>query len=83
MAVRIGPLRGGVVLRAERDGVAADHPGRDDAYVLPEATFLALLLGTEGSCAQLDDLPLPTALRQTLRRLFPPQDWVFWRSDAF
>ena len=23
------------------------------------------------------------AMGQTLQHLFPPQDWVFWRSDAF
>ena len=81
--VRIGPLHGGAVLRARHDGVVVERPHRDDEPVLPDAVFLALLLGTEDAWAQLDNLPLPKAMGQTLQHLFPPQDWVFWRSDAF
>ena len=83
LSVRIGPLHGGAVLRARHDGVVVERPHRDDEPVLPDAVFLALLLGTEDAWAQLDNLPLPKALGQILQQLFPPQDWVFWRSDAF
>jgi hypothetical protein len=83
LSVRIGPLHGGAVLRAGHDGVVVERPHRDDEPVLPDAVFLALLLGTEDAWAQLDNLPLPRALSQTLQHLFPSQDWVFWRSDAF
>jgi hypothetical protein len=82
LGVRIGPLQGGAVLRARHDAVV-EHPHRGDEPVLPDAVFLALLLGTEDAWAQLDTLLLPGAMGQTLRHLFPPQDWVFWRSDAF
>src|SRR5207248_8050918 len=47
LAVRIGPLRGGAVLGVGPDSVVVECPHRDDEHVLPEATFLALLLGTE------------------------------------
>jgi hypothetical protein len=83
LSVRIGPLHGGAVLRAGHHGVVVERPHRGDEPVLPEAVFLALLLGTEDAWPQLDNLPLPRAMGQTLRHLFPPQDWVYWRSDAF
>jgi hypothetical protein len=83
LSVRVGPLHGGAVLRVGPDGVVVERPYRDDEPVLPDAVFLALLLGTEDAWAQLDNLPLSRALSQTLQHLFPPQDWVFWRSDAF
>jgi hypothetical protein len=83
LSVRIGPLPGGAVLRARHDGVVVERSHRDDEPVLPDAVFLALLLGAEDAWAQLDALPLPKAMGQTLQHLFPPQDWVFWRSDAF
>lgn len=85
LRVRIGPLRGGTALALHDTGLAIERPHRDDAYILPEAAFLALLLGTESAAEQLAvTLPaLPDTLRQTLLHLFPPQDWVFWRSDAF
>jgi predicted N-acetyltransferase YhbS len=82
-SVRIGPVHGGAVLRAGHDGVVVERPHRDDEPTLPEAVFLALLLGTEDAWVQLDNLPLSRAIGQTLQHLFPRQDWVFWRSDAF
>jgi hypothetical protein len=83
LSVRIGPLHGGAVLRLMHDDVLIERPHRDDEPVLPDAIFLALLLGTEDAWAQLDNLPLPKPMGRTLQQLFPPQDWVFWRSDAF
>lgn len=83
LGVRIGPLRGGMVLRVEGRAVAIDHPRRDDPYLLPEQTFLSLLLGLEGAYDQLNALAYPDEIRATLQTLFPPQDWVYWRSDAF
>ena len=81
--VRIGHLRGGAVLRAAGSAVTVERPRRDDAHVLADAVFLPLLLGAEGAAAGLDVVSLPPAARATLLRLFPPQDWVFWRADAF
>lgn len=81
--VRIGHLRGGAVLRVDGRVVTAERPRRDDAHLLPDAAFLALLLGTESAPAGLDAAPLPPDVRATLLRLFPPQEWVFWRADAF
>lgn len=83
LTVRIGPLRGGAVLRLEHETIAVDHPRRDDEHVLPAGVFLALLLGVESAREHLDAVPLPDAARETILRLFPAQDWVFWRSDAF
>lgn len=83
LSVRIGALRGGAVLRVDGDGVSVERPGRDDQYILPDGVFLALLLGTESAAGALDAVDLPDAVREPLRRLFPPQDWVFWRADAF
>ena len=83
LRVRVGPLRGGAALHVEGASVSIVPPQRDDEYILPEAMFLALLLGSEGAQAQLDSLALSEAAHQTLSTLFPPQDWVFWRSDAF
>lgn len=83
LRVRIGPLRGGAALRVDGTALSIDPPRRDDEYTLPETVFLALLLGGDNAQAQLDALALPDAARHTLRTLFPPQDWVFWRSDAF
>jgi hypothetical protein len=83
LAVRIGPLRGGAVLRVADREVAVDHPRTNDQYLLPESAFVALLLGAVDARSRLDALPLPDAARETLLRLFPPQDWVLWRSDSF
>ena len=83
LAVRIGPLRGGAVLCADHNGVAVKHPRRDDPYILPEGVFLELLLGAESAQAALDALDFPAPVCEMLRCLFPQQDWVFWRADAF
>jgi len=90
LRLRIGPLRGGSALSIAGARVALDTPSRDDPHGLSESAFLALLFGTEGAHARLRDPaatgglpPLPDWARETLERLFPPQDWIYWRSDAF
>ncbi len=90
LRLRIGPLRGGVALSIADARIVVDIPSRDDPYALPESTFLALLFGTEDAYARLRDPaanvglpPLPDWALETLERLFPPQDWIYWRSDAF
>lgn len=83
LTVRIGPLRGGAVLRLDGNEVCIDRPRRDDMCVLPEGVFLELLFGTESAAQSLDGLELPEAARDILLHLFPPQNWVFWRADAF
>ena len=90
LRLRVGPLRGGVALSIADTRIAIDTPSRDDPYALPESTFLALLFGTEDAYARLRDPapygglpPLPDWAQDTLERLFPPQDWIYWRSDAF
>jgi predicted N-acetyltransferase YhbS len=83
LEVRVGHLRGGAVLRVAESAVTVDRPRRDDAHTLPDAAFLTLLLGTESARDELAAAALPPAACATLLRLFPPQDWVYWRSDAF
>ena len=90
LRLRIGSLRGGAALSLTDTRIAVDTPGRDDPYILPESTFLALLFGAEDAYARLRDpasdggLPaLPEWALETLEHLFPPQDWIYWRSDAF
>jgi predicted N-acetyltransferase YhbS len=81
LALRIGPLRGGTVLRLAGNELTIERPRREDPWPMPEADFLALLLGAPHGLAHLTDLP--EAARRTLSGLFPPQDWVYWRSDAY
>lgn len=86
MRLRIGRLRGGAVLAIAESGVTVETPRRDDPYIISEALFLDLLFGLEDAYARLDDddtLLLPERARPLLKRLFPPQNWVYWRSDAF
>ncbi len=81
--IRVGHLRGGAVLRVAGAEVTVERPRRDDALALPDAAFLALLLGTESAPDELAAANLPSAACATLLRLFPPQEWVYWRADAF
>jgi len=92
LRLRIGPLRGGATLSIVDGRVTIVPPGRDDPYALPESVFLSLLFGTEDAYARLRDPlavtngglpPLPDGALELLEGLFPPQDWVYWRSDAF
>jgi len=90
LRLRIGPLRGGAALSIADTRITVDTPSRDDPYILPEDTFLALLFGAEDVAARLRD-PVPTGglpslpdwALNTLEHLFPPLDWIYWRSDAF
>ncbi len=92
LRLRVGPLRGGATLSIADGRVTIVPPGRDDPYALPESVFLSLLFGTEDAYARLRDPlavtngglpPLPDGALELLEGLFPPQDWVYWRSDAF
>ncbi len=92
LRLRIGPLRGGAALLIADGRVTIVPPSRDDPYTLPESVFLSLLFGTEDAYARLRDPlavtngglpPLPDGALELLEGLFPPQDWVYWRSDAF
>ncbi len=83
LTVRFGPLPGGAALRLHGASISITRPSPDDRYVVPASTFLALLFGVEQAHDGLDALGLPGEVRNALGRLFPPQDWVFWRSEAF
>jgi len=92
LRLRIGPLRGGATLSIADGRVTIVPPSRDDPYALSESVFLSLLFGTEDAYARLRDPlavtngglpPLPDGALELLEGLFPPQDWVYWRSDAF
>lgn len=82
LRVRVGPLRGGAVLCASGPMVSVERPRRDDVDVLPDDLFLHLLFGVEDAHLMIEQAPLPEAARETLARLFPLQDWVYWRADA-
>lgn len=81
LALRIGPLRGGAVLRLAGTDLTVERPRRDDPLLVSEEAFLSLLLGAPDTATHLE--ALPEAARAALSCLFPPQDWVYWRSDAF
>jgi len=83
LTVRFGPLPGGAALRLHGASVSITRPGPADRYVVPASAFLALLFGVEHAHHDLDALALPGEVRNALARLFPLQDWVFWRSEAF
>jgi len=83
LTVRFGPLQGGVALRLHGASISVTRPGPTDRYVVPASVFLALLFGVEYARDDLDALALPGEVRHALTRLFPPQDWIFWRSEAF
>lgn len=84
VSVRIGPTRGGAVLRVSGAHVVVEPPRRDDPIIaaLPEELFLALLLGTESAQGALETLELTADVRELLTALFPPRNWIFWRADV-
>jgi len=79
--VRVGPLRGGVTLCVAGGRVVVEPSRRDDPHALPEPALGALALGAGDVDAYLSP-DAPPELRATLGRLFPPQDWTYWRADA-
>ncbi len=83
LTIRFGSLQGGAALRLHGASIDVARPGMADRYVVPESVFLALLFGVEHAHDDLDALALPGVAGNALARLFPPQDWVFWRSEAF
>ena len=83
LTVRFGPLPGGAALRLHSASITVMRPSPTDRYVVPASAFLALLFGVEHAHDDLDALALPGEVRNALARLFPLQDWIFWRSEAF